>query len=55
MQLKAYERSFYMNENMATLSPWIIMIDRFMEMMVNFHGETGFNSCFYGNFGAESL
>jgi len=55
MQLKGDERSFYMNENMATLSPWTMMIDRFMEMMEDFHGESGFKSCFYGNLGAESF
>ena len=55
MQLKDFELSFYMNENMATLSPWTIMIDRFMEMMVNFDGETGFKSRPYGNLKAESF
>ena len=55
MQLKGDERSFYMNENMATLGPWTILIDRFMEMMVNCHGESVFKSCFCGDLKAESL
>jgi len=46
MQLKGDERSFYMNENMATLNPWIILIDKFMETMGNHHGENTFKSCF---------
>jgi len=37
---------FSMNENMATLSPWAILIDKFMENMANHHGKPRSNRVF---------